>query len=107
MKLNKAFSKKFVMAVLSGAMLLPLATITTANAGSYVESQAYNDPNFQANKQKAISLLTARGYQIIDIDVDDYRGKAVFEVEAIKNNREYDIVLAYPSLEIIKERVDF
>ncbi len=94
-------------ALLAVAVIAPASFLsTTAFAGS-IEARAYNDVNYQANRQKAISMLTARGYQVTDIDVDDYRGQPVFEVEAIKNNHQYDIVLSYPELKIIKERVDF
>lgn len=100
--------RNVIAALLAVAVVAPVSLVsTTAFASSYIESKAYNDVNYQANRQKAISMLSARGYQVTDIDVDDYRGQPVFEIEAIKNNREYDIVLSYPELKIIKERVDF
>lgn len=42
----------------------------------------------------------------MDIDADDYRGQPALEVEASKGNQEYDIKLAYPSLKILKEKLD-
>lgn len=51
-------------------------------------------------------MLEQRGYQVYDVDADDHWGKPVLEVEAYKDGREYDIVLSYPDLKIIKEQLD-
>ena len=72
-----------------------------AFAGDHAERQIYGDPNFE------LKMLEQRGYQVHDVDADDHWGKPVLEVEAYKNGREYDIVLSYPDLKIIKEQVDY
>lgn len=94
--------------MLSAAVLLPaVGTSIAAVANNRIKAQAYGDSNFSQNRQKAIQMLAARGYQVGDIEVDDFLGKPVFEVEAYKNGAEYDIVLEYPSLKIIKEQRDY
>lgn len=104
----KNLTNKLLAGVLSVAVLLPAVGIsTTAVANDRIKAQAYGDSNFAQNRQKAIQMLAARGYQVGDIEVDDFLGKPVFEVEAYKNGAEYDIVLEYPSLKIIKEQRDY
>lgn len=77
-----------------------------AVADDRIENKMLQDPAFEQNRAKAIKLVESRGYQVIDIDADDHLGKPVFDVEAVKNNQEYDIRLSYPSLKIQKEAVD-
>ena len=52
-------------------------------------------------------MLEQRGYQVHEIDPDDHWGKPVLEIEAYKNGREYDIILSYPDLKIIRETIDY
>ena len=78
----------------------------TAFANDYIEQQIYSDKNFEQNRAKAVRMLEQRGYQVHDIEADDKWGKPVLEVEAYKNGREYDITLSYPSLKIIREKLD-
>ncbi|WP_107860202.1 PepSY domain-containing protein [Neisseria cinerea] len=78
-----------------------------AFAGDHAERQIYGDSNFEQNRVKAVKMLEQRGYQVHDVDADDHWGKPVLEVEAYKNGHEYDIVLSYPDLKIIKEQVDY
>lgn len=78
----------------------------TAFAGDSAERQIYGDPHFEQNRTKAVKMLEQRGYQVYDVDADDYWGKPVLEVEAYKDGREYDILLSYPDLKIIKEQLD-
>ncbi len=89
------------------ASVIAFGTIaTTAHADDRIERQVYQDKNYQANLQKAEAILKQKGYEVIEIDVDDHRGKPIFDVEAYKGNVKYDIKLSYPSLQIIKERPD-
>lgn len=76
----------------------------TAFADDSAERQIYGDPHFEQNRTKAVKMLEQRGYQVHD--ADDHWGKPVLEVEAYKDGREYDIVLSYPDLKIIKEQLD-
>ena len=79
----------------------------TAGAGDYIEQKIYSDKNFEQNRAKAVKLLEQRGYQVHDVEADSRRGQPVLDIEAFKDGREYDIVLSYPDLKIIKERIDY
>ena len=104
----KNLTNKLLAGVLSAAVLLPAVGFsTTAVANDRIKAQVYGDVNFNQKRQKAIQMLAARGYQVAKIEVDDYYNKGVFEVEAYKNGAEYDIVLEYPSLKILKEQRDY
>ena len=79
----------------------------TAGASDYIEQKIYSDKNFEQNRAKAVKMLEQRGYQVHDIDADSRRGQPVLDIEAFKDGREYDIVLSYPNLKIIKKRIDY
>lgn len=79
----------------------------TAGASNYIEHKIYNDKNFEQNRAKAVKILEQRGYQVHDVEADSRRGQPVLDIEAFKDGREYDIVLSYPDLKIIKERIDY
>ncbi len=93
--------KKFLLTA-----IVALST-ATAGAGAYIEQKIYSDKNFEQNRAKAVKMLEQRGYQVHDIDADSRRGQPVLDIEAFKDGREYDIVLSYPDLKIIKERIDY
>ena len=76
-------------------------------ANDYIEHQIYSDKNFEQNRAKAVRMLEQRGYQVHEIDPDDHWDKLVLEIEAYKNGREYDIILSYPDLKIIRETIDY
>jgi hypothetical periplasmic protein len=92
--------KKFVFTALIAA------AAASSFAGDRIERQVYNDANFAQNRAKAVQMLEQRGYQVRNIEADDHWGKPVLEADAYKNGQEYDIVLSYPDLKIIKEKVD-
>ena len=79
----------------------------TAGASDYIEQKIYSDKNFEQNRAKAVKMLEQRGYKVQEVDADSRRGQPVLEVEAFKDGREYDIVLSYPDLKIIKEHIDY
>lgn len=89
------------------ASVLATGMVSTAFAGDYIENQVYQDPNYQANLKKAETILIQKGYTISDLDVDDWRGKPIFDVEAWKGNAKYDIKMSYPDLKIISEKRDW
>lgn len=85
----KNLTNKLLAGVLSAAVLLPAVGFsTTAVANDRIKAQAYGDSNFNQNRQKAMQMLSSRGYQVAKIEVDDYLGKPVFEVEAYKDGAE-------------------
>ncbi|MGF6147672.1 Uncharacterised protein [Kingella potus] len=92
--------KKFIFTILTAA------AAAAATADDRIEQQVYSDPAFGQKREAAVKILEKRGYQIHQIEADDHWGKPVLEVEAYKNGREYEILLSYPDLKIIKERRD-
>lgn len=95
-----------IAAIVALTAIAPIATTTIAYADDLIERQAYQDPNFETNRQKAIAILSQKGYQVTDVDVDTRMGKAILEVEAYKNHQEYNIKMSYPSLQILSEAID-
>ena len=79
----------------------------TAGASDYIEQKIYSDKNFEQNRAKVVKMLEQRGYQVHDVEADSRRGQPVLDIEAFKDGREYDIVLSYPDLKIIKGRIDY
>ena len=82
-------------------------SVATAGASDYIEHKIYSDKNFEQNRARAIRMLEQRGYQVHEVDPDDHWSKPVLEIEAYKNGREYDIILSYPDLKIIRETIDY
>lgn len=62
--------------------------------------------NSPRKKQQAIALLKKKGYKVVKVEADTYRGQKALDVEAYKKGVEYNIKLAYPSLKIIREKRD-
>lgn len=79
----------------------------TASANDYIEHKVYSDPNFEQKREQAVQILQKKGYSVGEIDADDHWGKPVLEIEAYKNGREYDVIMSYPDLKIIREVVDY
>ena len=79
----------------------------SASANDYIEHQIYSDKNFEQNRAKAVRMLEQPGYQVHEIEPDDHRGKPVLAIAAYTNGREYDIILSYPDLKIIRETIDY
>lgn len=100
MKLTKALLTALAIATAS------VATVT-AHADDYREFQLRQDADFGKTVQKAVDILTKKGYQVGEVDVDYKWGKPVLEIEAYKNHQEYDIVMSYPDLKILSERPDW
>lgn len=91
--------------------ILLTAAMITLSAGAFagddrIEREMHQDASFEQNRTKAVQMLEARGYQVRKIDADDHQGKPVFDVEAYKGNKEFDIKLSYPDLRILKEKED-
>ncbi len=91
------------------ALSLILATVATAaHAGDdRLERSAYQDPAVKQNLEKARTIITNQGYQIIDdIEIDEDWGKLYVKTEAIKNGKKYDVRLDYPALNNLKAKLD-
>lgn len=77
-----------------------------ALADDHLERAVVTDSNYLKNRNKVIAIANQRGYQVIDVDVDDYMGRPVLEVEGVKNNQKYDLIFEYPSLRLLVEKLD-
>ena len=93
--------KKFLITA-----IIALSAASASANDDAIERQIYSDKNFEQNRAKAVKILEQRGYQVHRVDPDDHWGKPVLEIEAYKNGREYDILLSYPDLKIIRETRD-
>lgn len=104
-KPSKPFLKK---------LLLPAAAICAVFLAAegfdlyedHVQRNMQTDPAFSQNYNRALSTLHNKGYEVHDSDTDLRWTKPVLKFEAYKDNLEYKIVMSYPDLNIIEERVD-
>ncbi|EKY10045.1 PepSY domain-containing protein [Neisseria sp. WLZKY-1] len=99
--------------ILAAAVTLMAATAAAHDRHDYredredrIEAQIYDDPNFDANLDKAEKILERQGYQVHDIEPDVYRGKPALDIEATKDGRDYDIKMSYPALKILSKKID-
>lgn len=96
--------KNLVLASL--VAMLSVSAVADNDVSDRIETNIYQDKNFETVKQQAIAKLTKQGYEVADIDADDYRFKPALSVEAYKNGQEYDIKLSYPDLMVLKEKLE-
>ena len=68
---------------------------------NYNNQSAYRDGNFGTIAQKLRNDLSRSGYQVMDIQSDDYRGGQSLVVYAKKNNKPYELKYTYPGLKLI------
>lgn len=95
--------------LVASLIALSLTTAPLAYANDHndvIEQQMQADPQFPQKKQQAITQLKERGYQVTKVEAEVYLGQKALEIEAFKNGQEYDIVMDYASLKIIKEAID-
>lgn len=71
-----------------------------------VEDNIKSEARYPAIRQRALRKLNGLGYKVTSIDLDEKNNRGVFEIEAKKGGQDYDIVLSYPSLDIIKIEKD-
>lgn len=94
---------------IASMMSLPLAVASVpafADNDDVIERQVQQDKNFKKVKKQAIKKLKAQGYQVTKVEADDYQSQPALSVDAHKGGKEYDIKLAYPSLDVLKHEAD-
>lgn len=74
--------------------------------GYDVDDRIKNEAHYPALKQRAIRKVSAMGYRVTDIELDEKKKRGIFEIEATRSGQEYDIELSYPDLEVIKIKKD-
>ena len=71
-----------------------------------VEDRIKQESRYSAVRQRAIKKVSAMGYRVKDIELDERNNRGVFEIEAKKGSQEYEILLSYPNLNVIKIEKD-
>lgn len=71
-----------------------------------IEDSIKKEDRYPMIKQRAIGKITDMGYLVEDIELEEENNRGVFEIEAKRDSQDYEIVLGYPDLEIIKLKKD-
>lgn len=71
-----------------------------------VEGSIKRESRYPAIKQGAVNKVRSMGYQVKDIELEEKNGRGVFEIEAKRGSQEYEILLGYPNLNVIKVEKD-
>ena len=71
-----------------------------------IEDSIKRDSRYPAIKQRAINKVRSMGYRVEDIELEENNGRGVFEIEAKRGSQEYEILLGYPNLNVIKVEKD-
>ena len=72
-----------------------------------VEDSIKRESRYPAIKRRAINKVRAMGYRVEDIDLEEKNKRGVFEVEARRGSQKYEILLSYPTLEVIRVKKDW
>lgn len=76
------------------------------NDGDDVEDRIKQEARYPTIKQRAIRKMNRMGYQVEDIELDEKNNRGVFEIEAKRGGQEYEVILGYPNLNVIKLEKD-
>lgn len=71
-----------------------------------IENSIKRDSRYPAIKQRAVNKVRSMGYRVEDIEFEEKNGRGVFEIEAKRGSQEYEILLGYPNLNVIKIKKD-
>lgn len=74
--------------------------------GHDVEDRIKQEARYPAIKQRAIRKVNAMGYRVTDIELDEKKNRAFFDIEAKRGGQDYEIELSYPDLNVIKLKKD-
>lgn len=75
-------------------------------ASDDIEDSIKKEDRYPMIKQRAIGKITDMGYLVEDIELEEENNRGVFEIDAKRESQDYEIVLGYPDLEIIKLKKD-
>ncbi|HSP85343.1 MAG TPA: hypothetical protein VLN09_06315 [Psychrobacter sp.] len=65
-----------------------------------------NEARYPVIKRRAINKVESMGYRVKNIEFEQKNNRGVFEIEAKRGSQEYEIVLGYPNLNVIKIKKD-
>lgn len=71
-----------------------------------IEDSIRRESRYPAIKQRAINKVRGMGYRVEDIELDERNNRGMFEIEAKRGGQEYEIILGYPNLNVIKVEKD-
>ena len=107
MKILKPFSFK---AMVSAGLVVALLGTTVGcavvgpgydNQSIYRGDRSRQNNSFNHVSQQLRQDLRRKGYQVMDIKSDNYRGDRAITAYAKKNNQAYELKYTYPSLRLI------
>lgn len=107
MKTLKPFSFKTVISTgLAVALLGTTVGCTVVGPGYdnypvYGGNDDYGNADYNRISQKLRADLRRKGYQVMDIKSDNYRGNRIMTAYAKKNNQAYELKYTYPDLKLI------
>ena len=70
------------------------------------EDSIKNESRYPAIKRRAINKVEGMGYRVTDVEFEEKKNRGVFEIEAKRGSQEYEIILGYPNLNVIKIKKD-
>lgn len=76
------------------------------NSQDDVEDRIRKEARYPAIKQRAIRKVSDMGYRVKEIELEEENNHGVFEIEAKRGSQDYDIILGYPNLNVIKLEKD-
>ena len=71
-----------------------------------IEDSIKRESRYPAIKQRAVRKVSAMGYRVKDIELEEKNNRGVFEIEARRGSQDYEILLGYPNLNVIKVEKD-
>lgn len=71
-----------------------------------IEDNIKREARYPTIKNRAINKVQGMGYRVKDIELDEKNNRGVFEIEAKRGSQEYEILLGYPNLNVIKIEKD-
>ncbi|WP_201582480.1 hypothetical protein [Psychrobacter immobilis] len=107
MKILQLFSlKTAISAGLSLTLLGTMVGCTVVGPGYdnqpvYRGDKGYSNANYNRASQQLRKDLRRKGYQVMDIKSDSYRGNRSLTAYAKKNNQAYKLKYTYPDLRLI------
>jgi uncharacterized membrane protein YkoI len=107
MKTLKPFSFKTVVSTGLVVALLGITVGCAVVGPGYDNQPVYRDDNSRQNdsfnrvSQQLRQDLRRKGYQVIDVRSDSYRGDRAITAFAKKNNQAYELKYTYPALRLI------
>lgn len=113
MKTLKPFSFKTVISTgLAIALLGTTVGCTVVGPGYdnypvYGGNDDYGNTDYNRISQKLRADLRRKGYQVMDIKSDNYRGNRIMTAYAKKNNQAYELKYTYPDLKLISSNKKF